>query len=238
MKMLSGYILARTGHTMLEREQLQLNIENHVGVFSLTYLQTLEFGNTWELFNFTSSIPLPDDNQGQEGEPIYSCNVIVCRSLSRMILLTERKKIADFIIENLLTYALYPNFRKVPIAIDHFINASSFNDSPYTITSMHGRFSGPERSLRTIILYGDDITDSSLFRQQHELFNFYSTGVKRRVNKGAYSGQSYDDAEIARLGNDGMVSVNLRDTVRASEFLKVIKYVFDNGWVNNWAKVE
>jgi hypothetical protein len=223
---------------MVDRGQLQLKAENHVGEFLLTYKRTMELGTSWELFEFTSSIPLPDDHQGQAVEPIYSCEVVICRSRSRMLLLTERKRIADFIFENLLTFALFPNFRKVPIAIDHFISASSFSESPYAITSMHGRFAGPERSLRTIILYGDDITDSSLFRQQRELFNFYSTGVRRRASNGQYRSQSYEDVEIARLGNDGMVSANLRDEARASEFLKVIKYVFDNGWVDNWAKGE
>lgn len=236
MKLLSGYILARPGEEKINRQELEVKSDDNAGVFSLTYKQIMPIGKSWELFDFFSSIPLPDDNQSPDAKPNHSCEVVICRSRSRMLLLTERKKIADFIIEKLLNVTLYPNFRKVPIAIDSFIEACSTTQSPYAITSMHGRFSGAERALRTIILYGEEITDSSLFREHGKKFNFYSAGVKRRLVDKLYRSQPNDDTEIIRLGNDGMVSANLRDSTRATEILTTIKYIFDNNWVDDWAK--
>lgn len=238
MTLLSGYILARQGAKKITRDELTLRVKDHSGEFSMQFDKTSGLGKSWESFRFTSSTALPNDNIGPNADPVHTCQVLICRSRSRMLFLTERRKFADFVIDNLLSVALFPNFRKVPIAIDQFIGVCSSKESPYAVTSMHGRFSGTERFLRTIILYGDEVTDSSLFRQQRALFNFYSAGVRKRTSERPYRNHPYDDPEIARVGNDGLLSANFRDEDRADEVLRVVKYLFDNGWAENWTKGE
>jgi hypothetical protein len=89
-----------------------------------------------------------------------------------------------------------------------------------------------------MILFGEEITDSSVFRQNGGLFNFYNAGVRKRTPDRQHRNKSYDDPEIARIGNDGNISANLRDGERAVEVLVVVKYVFDNGWawVETWSE--
>lgn len=233
MTILSGYILARpatapSSRHRISREDLATSVETVDGEFSLRFDHVLSLGDYWESFEFSSSVPLPTEEKdfGQ----VHSCSVIVCRSVSRMLFLTERKRITDFIIEKLLAASVYPNFRKVPIAIDKFIDACSEIESPYAVTSMHGRFAGNERAVRTMILFGEEITDSSVFRQHGNLFNFYNAGVKRRTQDRPSKNMKYDDQEIARVGNDGQISTNLRDRERANDVLGMVKYIFDNGW--------
>lgn len=238
MKLLTGYILARPGGSHISRDELSLNHSSPTGQYSLQFDQPSDLGSPWDLFDFASSTPLPNDAQDPGAEPVHSCQAIICRSQSRMLFLAERKKYAEFIIENLLSVALFPNFRKVPILIDHFIDACAAKDGPFAITSMHGRFAGHERSLRTIILFGDEVTDSSFFRNQRALFNFYSAGVRKRSEEKSHRSGPFEDSEIARIGNDGLLSANFADKNRAGEVLRVVKYIFDNKWVDHWARRE
>jgi hypothetical protein len=245
MTQLSGYVLARPGGEKVERINLEgtvrrqsneLDRQEKSDEFKLVFLKDAPRYLKWEYYDFHSSIPLPLDNI--QAEPQFNSKVLICRSLSRFILLAERRKIADFVIEKFLSKSAFPNFRKVPIFVDDFVADCSSKSSTYAVTSVHGKFKGPGKALKTIILYGEEVTDSTLFRQQHDLFNFYSIGVRVR-ERDMTRHHSFNDGEIARIGNDGMVSTNLGETDhRSDEVLRVIKHIFKQGWIEEWARMD
>jgi hypothetical protein len=53
---------------------------------------------------------------------------------------------------------------------------------------------GAGRDLRTMILYGPQVTNSAVFREQQHLFNFYICGIAEH---------SPDDPFYGRLRRDG-----------------------------------
>ena len=151
-----------------------------------------------------------------------------------MILLAPRRRVIDYALAQILDRRIYPNLRKVSITIDRMIEFCRQKESEFLVTSLHGRFAGPSTQLRSLSLYGDDVTQSSLYATHHELFNFHSGGLGRRLFNGLPKVKPNEEGEIARLGNDGFINLNLATRAKAMELMNVVGFVLRNRWVEDW----
>lgn len=235
MTTMSGYLLASPTSKGITRELLTVgHPPGGPKVPSIRFLNTLFQLRQWEEFELLSDTALADEVIGGAVGPPYTYKLLCVTSGAKVIVVSERKRITDYAINRVYDRRIYPNLRKVAIRIDKLIEACQSTTSEYLITSLHGRFSGSERHVRTMSLYGDDVTESAIFRTHNHLFNFYSCGIGRRLFENLPRLSPADDGEILRLGNDGFLSFTMRDRDHALDVMMVINYVIRQRWVEDW----
>jgi hypothetical protein len=149
-----------------------------------------------------------------------------------VILLTEKKRLTDHLIELVLNKTIFPNLKHVSFQVEKMITAFEKPDSLYRVTSLTGRFAGPDRDLRTTIFYGSEVTKSVLFHKHRHLFNFYICGLAQRSPDDPFF--IANDGEIARLGSDGSFTVQSFNRKRASDLNKIVNHLIANKWVDDW----
>jgi hypothetical protein len=229
---LSGYLLASPSGKEITQQLLFSGIKD--AKYDLLFEGQFKNLRHWERYEFLSGVPIEEDDllRGMHGPPFRY--LIVCvRSAAKMMFLAERKKVAEFVIGR-LNRKIFPNLRRVSILLDRLIDSCQEQDSEYLITALHGRFSGSDKRVNKISLYGDDITDSTIFREQRHLFNFYSCGIARRLYDNLLRMNLGEESEIMLIGNDGFVSTRVVDRDRASEVIRIINLVMKNRWVDDW----
>lgn len=226
---LSGFLLASPNDEQIERRSL----DGTTGLSSKVSLRFKEsFSRYWEEYIFASDRQFVDDPASGNSRPPFHYSVYCARSGSKLIVMTEKKRLTEYLIEKVLNNSVFPNLKHVSFQIEKIITAFSDRESDYRITTLHGRISGQDRSLRTMILYGSEVTDSTVFKDSRRLFNFYICGVAERSPDDPFFGG--DEGEIARLGNDGSLSVQSFNRQRASDLNKIVNVLITNKWVDDW----
>jgi hypothetical protein len=229
---LSGYLLAAPNERPIARRALEEGASRSSKAPHLAFKQPYQNLKFWEEYTFSSDRSFADDPViGNQRLP-FKYPVYCARSGSKLIILSEKRRLTDYIIESVLNDIIFPNLRHVSFQIERMISAFQEVDSEYRLTSLHGRYSGPERSLRTIVLYGSEVANSALFREQRHLFNFYRCGVAERSLDDPF--MLNDDSEIARLGNNGSITVQSFSRKRATELNKIVNQLIQNKWVDDW----
>ena len=235
MQGLSGYLLASTLGAPIEREMLTFE-SSDLGPPSLSFVSSMYRLRQWDELELVSPIALSDE--GEAGGPgPFRYRVIAVRGFSKIVLLAERRRVVDYVLNHVFDRQVTPRLRKVSLRLDDAIRFCQSPDSPYLITSMLGRFAGAARQLRAIALYGDDVTDSPIFRDYGHLFNVYSCGLGRRLDEGMPALTANYEGEIVRIGNDGFVLAHLGSRTKARDFMNVIRFVIDHRWVEDWVPV-
>ncbi|CAN5393814.1 hypothetical protein BH10PLA2_BH10PLA2_38100 [soil metagenome] len=191
----------------------------------------------WEEFVLHSPTALNDEIEKPSGG--FSYPVLVVRGFGKMIILAWSKKIVEYTLARILDRRIYPNLRKVNVFIDRLIGVCDQPTNEFLVTSVHGKFAGPATQLRSISLYGDDVTKSSLYGDYHDAFNFSSCGLGRRLHEGlprlAVKGNK--EPEIVRIANDGFLFLNLTTRKRAQELNRVVDFVVGNRLVEDWVPI-
>lgn len=233
--LLSGYLLASPTRQEIKKDLLTSDVGERRQALNLHYAGNFQNLRQWESYQFVTDTPIAEEGQDElAGGPPYTYLVVCVRSGSKMILLAERKRVTDFVLSHVVDQRIFPNLRKVGIRVDRLIHSCESSDSEYLITTLYGRFSGSDRKISKISLFGDDLTDSSVFREHHHLFNFYTCGVGRRLFNNLPKLGLRDDGEIMLVGNDGFLSVRMTDADRAREAILLINYIVRNRWVDEW----
>lgn len=228
----SGYIVASPAPEDFTAEKFERPIKEVAHAPTLTRVSPRVFNvNRWDEYRLKVSIPLADEPREQEE---YQYLVYVVRGFAKVILLAPRRRIVDYVIGQILDRQIYPNLRKVSIFIDPMINYCRQSEAEFLVTSLHGRFAGSATQLRSISLYGDDVTQSPLYIEHHQFFNFHSAGLGRRLVDGLPRVPTVEEREIVRISSDGFVNLNLTTRLHAREFLQVINFVMANRWVEDW----
>jgi len=205
------------------------------GPLSANFSGSLYNMRQWEEYRFFTEKPIDEDDVRHHPDgPPYPHVMVAVRRGAKMILLTERKKITEFIIRRFVNRRIYPNPRKVRIHVGKLIASCEDSNSEYAITTLHGSFAGGDSHVQKISLYGDDITDSSLYREQHHLFNFYSCGVARRLRENLLKVNIGDESGISLIGNDGFIYAQISGPDDAREVILLINYIIRNRWVDSW----
>ena len=232
MSSVSGYIVASAAAREFTAKDFTLTKPEVARGPTLRHVGQAYESKHWEEFELLSPIPLADEPEGlREG---YTYQLFVVRGFAKVILLAARRKMVDYAMTQILDRQVSPNLRKVAIHVDRMIEFCRQSDSEFLVTSLHGRFAGPSTNLRSVSLYGDDVTQSSLYVEQHGLFNFHSGGLGRRLFKGLPRVSHQDDGEIVRISTDGFLNLNLNSRSRAQELTRVVSFVMANRWVDDW----
>ena len=151
-----------------------------------------------------------------------------------MIVLAARRRIGDYALSQVLDRRIFPNLRKISVHIEQLIEYCTRSDAQFLVTSLHGRFSGSSRNIKSMSLYGDDVTNSPIYRDNHPFFNFHSCGIGRRLFNGLPRLRPNEEGEIVRVSNDGFLNLNLSTRRHARELIRVVDFIVSNRWVEDW----
>ena len=228
---LSGYLLASPNDAAIPRAALETASRSPSRKPFLRYEGQYQNLKLWEHYTFFSDRSFSDDNTTNQHPP-FKYPVYCARSGTKLIILSERRRLTDYIIETTLNSSIFPNLRHVNFHLEKIIAAFQDSASQYRLTSLHGRYSGPRRSLRTIALYGPEVTDSALFKDQHHLFDFYLCGIAERQAEDPFL--LNDDGEVARMGNNGSITIQSFTKKRATELTRIVSRLIKNKWVDDW----
>ncbi|GEM_PF-3370482 len=235
MTQFSGYLMARAEATDVPRDLLELSAPLARGGPTLKFVSTAYATSRWDEFVLSSPIRLADESEATVAP--FEYQIFIVRGLGKFVILAQRRKVADYVIQQILDRKIFPNFRRAPINIQKLIQRCETPDAEFLITSLHGRFSAAGPSLRIMSLYGDDVTDSPVFKQHGKLFNFFACGLGRRLFEGLPRLRPNEEGEISRLANDGFLTMNLTDRRRATEFMVAINFVLRNRCVDSWVPI-
>lgn len=186
----------------------------------------------WDEYSLRSFVPLGDETAEENGPFDYL--VYIVRGYSKLLVLSHRRRIVEVALAQVFSNCVYPNLRKVPILIDEMIDFCQRPEAEFLITSLHGKYSGSGTDLRSISLYGDDVSRSTLFVEHHGQFNFHTCGLGRRLFDGLPKAALPDDGEVIRIASDGFVSLKLATRAQATEIQSVVDYVMVHRWVEDW----
>jgi hypothetical protein len=232
---LSGFLLASATSVEITKDILVDHNDDGRTAASIQFRGLIFESRQWEEFCFYSDRPIDEeDKENYPDGPPYPHKMVCVRSGAKILLLAERRRVTDYIIGRFLNRRIFPNLRRVRIHTGKLIESCQNSNSMYSITTLHGSFAGTDRHISKISLYGSDITESSLYREQHHLFNFYSCGLARRLHENLLKLNLHEESEIALVGNDGFISSQISSAERAREVIRVINYIVRNRWVDSW----
>jgi hypothetical protein len=174
---------------------------------------------SWEQFLFESHEPLAGEDR-RIFKPPYRYPILVRRSGTRFLLLSNHKDVAEHLVVQ-LGPLFRPRLRSVMIAVDQLVKALTLKPTKYVVSFAHARVPAFGAVLRAISFYGDDLGDAALFRQQLDLMVFYTCGLREARGGG----------EIVRLGSDGSVSFYLHTGSRVLEVEGVLRFLNKSGYL-------
>lgn len=234
MSQFSGNILANTSRELLDLEQfIDLDREQ---VPRLSANGTAFGINQIDKLVLTTHKPLADEDDTEKNEFHY--DLLLIRGFSKLVLLAERRAVADYVFFNVFRCLPAPRLRKVGVQIKSIVKNAELSSSEYLATSLAGRFAGSGENLKTMILYGNEVTASSVFKDQGDLFNFYSCGLGRRLFDGLPRNVHADQKEIIRIQNDGALTANISSRKSANEVISIIGHIIKNRWVDDWVPID
>lgn len=139
--------------------------------------------SNWDLYYFHSNVPLnaKDDKRYAQGEfdieRKYQNEMLCCRAHNHFLLFTTGRRALNYLLEeviasssvNLLLKACY-------ISVDSFVK--DISNRNYILTSVSAFYNGANDSLKSMLLYGDDIGSTELFFKNLNFLNIYRCGVR------------------------------------------------------------
>ena len=156
--------------------------------------QTLQ--NSWQIYKFESLEALIDK---ENEEPPYHYDIINRQSKQRSLMLSRKRSVVDYFLHRFTTERGMPSLENVYIDVNGLVKSLYEKPTEYVVVYLHARTSGMNPYLRSISLYGADLTKASLFRENVENLKSHTCGLK--------SIKSDDQSlEVLRLSNEGHVS--------------------------------
>lgn len=231
MSSYSGYMLANQSGDDFTTDDIEQRQPEVVGGPTLTLRGSAYGLQRWGDYLLHSPVPLVDEPDGDRTG--YQYQLLVVRGRAKLIILAPRRRIVDYVLQHILDRKIYPNLRKISVYIDQMISHCTQAEAEFLVTSLHGRFSGATRNVRSMSLYGDDVTNSPIYRDNHDYFNFHSCGIGRRLFDGLPRLRQ-EEGEIVRVSHDGFLNLNLSTRRQANELNKVIDFIVSNRWVEEW----
>jgi hypothetical protein len=221
----------QTGQTFVT-EDIEMTEAEVTGGPRLMY-RDHAFGITrWGEYVLHSTVPLADEPENERSQ--YSYQLFVIRGRAKLIVLASRRRIVDYALTQILDRKIFPNLRKISIYIERVIEHCTQAEAEFLVTSLHGRFAGSAKNVRSMSLYGDDVTNSPIYRDNHLYFNFHSCGIGRRLFNGIPRLRPNEEGEIVRVSHDGFINLNLSKRSHAQELIRVVDFIVHNRWVEDW----
>lgn len=232
MSSYSGYMLANQTGQSFVTDEIELKEAEVVGGPRLIYRDHTFGIMRWSEFVLHTTVPLADEPESERSQ--YSYQLYVIRGRAKLIMLASRRRIVDYALTHILDRKIYPNLRKISVYIEHVIEHCTKAEAEFLITSLHGRFAGSAKNVRSMSLYGDDVTNSPIYRDNHPYFNFHSCGIGRRLFDGIPRLRPNEEGEIVRVSHDGFINLNLSKRSHAQELIRVVDFIVRNRWVEDW----
>lgn len=173
----------------------------------------------WEEYEVKTSGPL------RFGEPTQRSFPIMCRrSGARVLLLSTDKDLAQELIDKILSPGMPPGLLPVNIAVDRLVKDLSNTPTSYALSYAHARLPAFGVLLRSLSFYGDDLGESSFFKDNLKLMNFLSCGLR----------PTSSNSELVRLGSEGTVSFHFTSfkKTRLAQIEKVLTFLRLGGYLS------
>ena len=232
MSSYSGYMLANQGGDSFTNAHIEQPEAAVAGGARLVHRDQAYGLNRWGEYQLHSSVPLADEPEGDR--PSYQYQVFVVRGHAKLIVLAARRRIVDYTLSQILDRRIFPNLRKISVHIEPLIEYCTKSEAQFLVTSLHGRFSGAAKNIKSMSLYGDDVTNSPIYKDNHPYFNFHSCGLGRRLFDGLPRLRPNEEGEIVRVSHDGFLNLNLSTRRQAQELARVVDFIVTNRWVEDW----
>lgn len=174
----------------------------------------------WEEFVFSSEIPLRGEDE-ENNRGLFNYPVFCRRSAARILLMSLSRKIVEHMLDNNLADIFFPKPRYVSIAVDHLVKALVKQPTIYAISFIHARLPAFGASLRAASFYGDDLGEASIFRENVNLMNCFSCGLRSAAGR----------REIVRLGTDGSISFKMYSDKTVTEVESILRFLRRKGYL-------
>jgi hypothetical protein len=193
-------------------------------LFGMKYVKSAEplDDSHWYLLKFVSDKPLID---AKVETPPYVYPIYYRQSSRRALILSHRRHIAEEFLKIAGIFNRIPPLEAVFIDVQSLVALVCEKPGSYAITYLHARTTGLGSSIRSLSLYGDDVTGSSLYREHAVSLLAHTCGLRdvyadRRVT-----------AEAIRLSADGSVSFyyGQREDLSAAE--KALSFIYKGGFL-------
>jgi hypothetical protein len=153
--------------------------------------------------------------------PPFQYPVVCRRSGRRLVLLAASSRILDRLLSDNGGVSNDLRLSKIPIAVDALVKSISRDAGRYSLSFIHARISSSSSSLRSVSFYGDDVTQSRLFKDHSDDLNCYGCGLRHEVY----------GFEAARLGSDGAVSCASSGQTRLRQLEAALTFVSSQGFL-------
>jgi hypothetical protein len=176
-------------------------------------------GTRWVRYRFGSLRPLRDEVQLEAGgSHTYPLLARISSDGGRLVMLGPDFNIVRSVIEGELGRFFRPRVARESIAVHRLVQHIMNEPGPFSISFVHARTAAFGEALKSVSFYGHDVSHTSFFRENLELFACFAVGLR----------DSLHHSEILRLRQDGRISFtgmeNLRDVDR------VLHYVHEGGF--------
>lgn len=232
MSSFSGYMLANQAGDTFTVTDIAHPRPEVAGGPSLVFRDTAFGIRQCGEYVLNSPVPLADEPETEHGR--YSYQLFIVRGRAKLIMLAPRRRMVDYALAQIFDRTISPRLRKINVYIEKVIDYCARADAQFLVSSLHGRFSGASRDVRSLSLYGDDVTSSAIFAEHRDFFNFHSCGLGRRLFDGLPRLRANEEGEIVRLSHDGFLNLNLTSRRDAQELIRVVDFVVQSGWVEDW----
>jgi hypothetical protein len=202
---------------LVECPEHSVNREDLLGCRGLVYSDSV--AGRWERFRYESKAPLVAEDKFGKGPP-YRYSVLVRRSGTRFLLLSNHKQVAEHVVKNLQPL-FRPKLRNVMIGVDQLVKSLTQKPTTYVLSFAHAKVPAFGAVLRSISFYGEDLAEASLFRQHLGLMVFHTCGLR----------DARGGVEILQLGSDGSVSFYLSRPKKVFEVEEVLRYLRKAGYL-------
>jgi hypothetical protein len=195
----------------------EVNVKKFEVLNNIVYIKTINNG-TWELYNFTSGIPLTDEDIFLPGP--YQYSIFLRHIKNKTLLLSLNYRIIEYFFKISITPNIYFDLKKISINIDQLIKDLTNDSNPnYEITYVSADYPSEGDTLKTASFYGDNLAKSTFFRNNIGLFVFYRCGLKEKKMEGE-----------VKISNDGAIGMNFKNERMLTKIDSIIKYLIENNY--------
>lgn len=150
---------------------------------SIMHKHTFSDSN-WELYYFYSDIPLNANDDKIYAQEVFNIErkfqneLLFCRAHNHLLIFTTGRRALNYLLEVVIASSSSINSLLKPcyIAVDSFVK--NISQKNYILTSISAFYNGANDSLKSMLLYGDDIGDTELFSKNLSLLNIYRCGIR------------------------------------------------------------
>ncbi len=205
---------------LLSAEDIEIklkSINRHLG-FIYKDFERGSFG--WELYQFTSPLPLQDEDELNVPGP-YIYPVFHKQSESRNhLILSVSKSVVEYIKNNVLPKFFNTSFWTIRFDVHKLVKDIIENPKTYSLTSVHTRVDAFGISLKSASFYGEDIGESGLFRHNFEIFSCFTCGLKG----------SDDPGELISIKSNGRLSFYCESIDQLANIERVLGFIRKGGF--------